>query len=142
MGGELASGSAWARKKRVRTVAAQRDNFLRVHGKTIAYLEKSDQVADQELAKQHRKALSSMEEQLNKLMESLKAELPKDEFERFENSLTRDKSQRPERVATRVAEGRPELAYRQRVTRMSFGEAVADSQWAGAPVFVLLTARP
>lgn len=101
---------------KAKTVAAQHENFLQVHGKTISFLEQSEKEADKLLAKQHRTALKSMEEQLEKVLTSLQQDMPNNEFERFKSSLIREKGNRKERVSQRAAEGKPAFIPRQQAT--------------------------
>lgn len=101
------------RAKKAKTIAAQHDNFLKVHGKSIAYLERSPEKRSQETATTYRKSLASMNEHLDDVMESLRKDMPEDEYEKLASDMGRDRAAREGRAARWDDENPERLTNRQ-----------------------------
>ncbi len=119
------------RVEKAKTIAAQHKNFLKIHGKTIAFLEESQDERRHQAGAGYRKSLESLNERLVAIMESLKPDMVAKEYEELLTRVGLGKSKTDHHI-------REDSTHRPARSRKSEGRgsrrAPADSQWAQTPL--------
>jgi hypothetical protein len=119
------------RVAKAKAIAAQHKNFLKVHGKTIAFLEESQDERRHQAGAGYRKSLQTLNDRLVAVMESLKPDMVESEYEELLSRVGLGESKPDHHIRNRSTD-RPPRSWKPegRCSRRT----PADSQWAQTPL--------